>query len=128
MRRFAPAEKAFSRLIDRVPDDPMIKVEREFFVTYFRIGNYKTVLSAIAALPPSLTGDPQILTYRLNYLLLDGDLVQSNPHGGTTQRSRVHILRLCVRADARGLLYARADGAPCKCRGGFALAVYRAGY
>jgi serine/threonine protein kinase/tetratricopeptide (TPR) repeat protein len=78
VRRFSALEEVFNRLIDRVPDNPIVRVSKEFSITYLRTGNCATVLSAIAALPASMAGNRRVLTLRLNLELADQDWVQAN--------------------------------------------------
>jgi tetratricopeptide (TPR) repeat protein len=78
MRQYRASEQAYDRLIELVPNSPMIKVEKELCVTFFRTGNYTTALSALAALPTSMADDRRALTLRLNFVLIDQNWVQAN--------------------------------------------------
>ncbi len=77
VRQFPALEKVYNRLIERLPNNPMVKVDREFSVTFLKTGNYTGLLSAIAALPASMADDRRILTLRLNLVLTDRDWAEA---------------------------------------------------
>jgi serine/threonine protein kinase len=77
VRRFPALEEVYNRLMDRVPNNPMVKVEREFSVIFLKTGNYTTVLSAIAALPASMADDRRVLTLHLNLAVNDRDWAEA---------------------------------------------------
>ena len=57
MRQFRAAEQMFDRLIELRPDQPILRVQKPVFVTFFRTGDDTAVRSAIAALPESMADD-----------------------------------------------------------------------
>jgi serine/threonine protein kinase len=78
VRRFPAAEEAYNRLIGQAPNNPMLRVWKEFEVTYLKTGDCATVLSAIAALPAAMADNRNVLTLRLNLLFADQDLGESS--------------------------------------------------
>ena len=76
-RQFRASEQAYDRLIDLVPDQPMLKVQKEWFVIFMKTGNDAMVLSAIAALPASMTEDRAVLCLRVSFALDNRDWPQA---------------------------------------------------
>jgi serine/threonine protein kinase/tetratricopeptide (TPR) repeat protein len=76
-RQFRASEQVYDRLIDLVPDQPMLKVQKEWFVSFMRTGDDTTVLSAIAALPASMTEDKGVLCLRVSFALDNRDWQQA---------------------------------------------------
>jgi serine/threonine protein kinase/Flp pilus assembly protein TadD len=72
-RQFRAAEQAFDRLIDLRPDQPILKVQKPLYVTYFKTGDDTAVRAAIAALPASMADDRGVLSLRLVFALIDRD-------------------------------------------------------
>jgi hypothetical protein len=70
--QFTAAEKGFDRLIQLLPDQPMLKVEKAL-IPIFKNGDDSVVRSAIEALPASMSDDTGVLTIRLNLALDDRD-------------------------------------------------------
>ena len=77
VRQFQAAAQTYDRLIEQVPNNVAVKVEKEFNINFLKTGNDATVLSAIAALPPSMVDDRRILTLHLNLVLDNHDWVQA---------------------------------------------------
>ena len=71
--QFRAAGQAFDRLIGLRPDEPMLEVQKAFFVTFLGTGNDETVRSAIAALPASMADDDGVLNLRLIFALMNRD-------------------------------------------------------
>jgi TolB-like protein len=78
VRQFHALEEVYNRLIEQLPNNPMVKVDREFSVIFLKTGNYTSLLSAIAALPTSMANDRRVLTLRLNLVLADRDWAEAN--------------------------------------------------
>jgi TolB-like protein/Tfp pilus assembly protein PilF len=57
MREFRAAEEVYDQLINRVPDQPMLKVQKEWFVTFMKTGDNTRVRSAIPELPAATAKD-----------------------------------------------------------------------
>jgi TolB-like protein/Tfp pilus assembly protein PilF len=73
MRQFRAAGEVYDKLIDRVPDQPMPKVQKAWFVTFMKTGDDKAVRSAIAELPVSTAKDRGVLFLSLSFALDDRD-------------------------------------------------------
>jgi Flp pilus assembly protein TadD len=76
-RQFRAAEQTFDGLIELRPDQPILKVQKALFVTFFETGDDATVRSAIAALPASMADDRGVLSLRLEFALVDRDWAQA---------------------------------------------------
>jgi serine/threonine protein kinase len=76
-RQFRAAEQIFNGLIELHPDQPMHKVQKAAFFTFFETGDDVTVRSAIAALPASMADDRGVLSLRLEFALVDRDWPQA---------------------------------------------------
>ena len=72
-RQFRAAEQAFDRLIDLRPDQPILKVQKAFYATFYKTGDDTAVHAAIAALPESMADDRWVLSLRLRFALVDRD-------------------------------------------------------
>ena len=72
-RQFRAAEQAFDRLIDLRPDQPILKVQKPLFVTFYETGDDTAVRAAIAALPASMADGREVLSLRLMFALVDRD-------------------------------------------------------
>ena len=71
-RQFRAAEEAYDRLIELVPDKPMLKVARAFDIAR-QSGDAAPVRSALAAVPASMDDDTGVLCWRLRFALYDRD-------------------------------------------------------
>jgi serine/threonine-protein kinase len=76
-RQFAAAEQIYDRLIRLLPDQPMLKVQKAFNVTFMKTGDGTALWSAVAALPVSIAEDSEVLSLRLNFALYDRDWRQA---------------------------------------------------
>ena len=76
-RQFAAAEKVYDRLIRLLPDQPMLKVQKAFNVTFMKTGDGTALWSAVAALPAPIAEDREVLSLRLNFALYDRDWRQA---------------------------------------------------
>jgi len=72
-RQFRAAEQAFDRLIDLRPDQPILKVQKPLFITFYETGDDTAVRAAIAGLPASMADDREVLSLRLMFALVDRD-------------------------------------------------------
>jgi TolB-like protein/Tfp pilus assembly protein PilF len=71
-RQFRAAEQVYDRLIELVPDQPMLKVQRADNVAR-KNGNIAPVRFALAAIPASMANDTGVLSWRLRFALYDRD-------------------------------------------------------
>lgn len=76
-RRLDAAGQAFDRAIDLAPDQPMLKVQKALYVTFFKTGGNSALRSALAALPPSMAEDQATLSWRLTCILDDHNWQQA---------------------------------------------------
>ena len=76
-REFAAAEKVYDRLIRLLPDQPMLKVQKGFNVSFMNTGDGTALRSAIAALPTSMADDGEVVSLRLCLALNDRDWPQA---------------------------------------------------
>jgi TolB-like protein/Tfp pilus assembly protein PilF len=77
MRQFREAGLVYDQLINKVPDQPMLKVQKEWFVTFMRTGDDTGVRTAIAQLPASMAKDRGVLSLSLSLALNDRDWPQA---------------------------------------------------
>jgi serine/threonine protein kinase/cytochrome c-type biogenesis protein CcmH/NrfG len=71
MRKFDAAAPLYDRIIDLWPNEPLYKVNRAIYTRFYKTGDTSTFWSAIAALPQSTTPDPDIVNWRVWFLLAD---------------------------------------------------------
>jgi tetratricopeptide (TPR) repeat protein len=76
-RQFDRAEQVYDRLIRLLPDQPMLKVQRAFNVTFMKTADGTALQSAVAALPAPMADDREVLSLRLNFALYDRDWPQA---------------------------------------------------
>ena len=76
-RQFDQAEGIYDQLIELLPDQPMLKVQKAFNVTFMKTGDGTALQSAIAALPASMAEDREVLSLRLTLALDDRDWAQA---------------------------------------------------
>ena len=76
VRQFSTAEKELDRLIQLLPDQPWLKVEKTF-IPIFKNGDDGPARSAIEALPASMADDTRVLVLRLCIALTDRDWRQA---------------------------------------------------
>ena len=76
LRQFRVWEQAFDRLIELLPDQPMLKVYKAFWLLA-KNGDRTPVRSALVALPASMAVDTSVLCYRLRFALDSGDWQQA---------------------------------------------------
>ena len=72
-RQFAAAENVYDRLIALAPEQPMLKVQKAFNLTFMQSGNRTAFQSAVTTLPASMAEDRALLSLRLNFALYDRD-------------------------------------------------------
>jgi serine/threonine protein kinase len=73
LRQWSALEKATDRLIELLPDRPILKLEKSTLISIMERGDDGPLRSAIAALPASMVDDPGVLTFRLCVALTDRD-------------------------------------------------------
>jgi serine/threonine protein kinase/Tfp pilus assembly protein PilF len=75
-REYRASEQAFDRLIRLLPDQPTLRIDKAFFVTFRKTGDDTALHSAIATLPPSLRDNRGALSLRMHLAGLDRDWQQ----------------------------------------------------
>ena len=73
MRQFRAAEQVYDRLINRVPNEPLLKVQKAWLITFMKTGNETTVRSALAELPAATAEDRGPLSLNVTLALQDHD-------------------------------------------------------
>jgi len=73
LREFDMLAELYDRLIDALPGDPTIKVDKALAVPYQKYGDKAALWAAIAALPASMANDPVILRHSFCLALDDHD-------------------------------------------------------
>ena len=76
LRQFRAADKAFDRVIELRPDQPMLKIEKALY-SFWENGDDSAVWSVIRALPLSVAGTTDVLSWRLQFALVDRDWDQA---------------------------------------------------
>src|SRR4029077_5124777 len=76
MRQFRASEQAYDRLIELLPDQPMIRVQNAFNAA-MGTGDDTSVRSPLAALPASMADDNSVLCWRLRFALKAHDWRQA---------------------------------------------------
>jgi TolB-like protein len=76
-RQLDAAGYAFDRAIDLAPDQPMLKVQKALYVTFFKTGNNTALRSITAAVPASMAEDRGAVSWRLSCALEDRDWPQA---------------------------------------------------
>jgi serine/threonine protein kinase/Tfp pilus assembly protein PilF len=76
-RQFNRSEQVYDRLIRLLPDQPMLKVQKAFNITFMKTGDASALQSVIAALPATMADDREVLSLRLNFALYDRDWPQT---------------------------------------------------
>jgi TolB-like protein/thioredoxin-like negative regulator of GroEL len=77
MRKFDAAAPLYDRIIDLWPNEPVYKVNRAIYTRFYKTGDTSTFWSAIAALPQSTTSDPDIVDWRVWFLLADHEWAEA---------------------------------------------------
>jgi TolB-like protein/thioredoxin-like negative regulator of GroEL len=77
MRKFDAAAPLYDRIIDLWPNEPLYKVNRAIYTRFYKTGDTSTFWSAIAALPQSTTSDPDIVDWRVWFLLADHEWAEA---------------------------------------------------
>jgi TolB-like protein len=75
-RHFREAEQMFDRLVELVPDQPILKTRKPLFY-YLETGDDSPVRAAIAAFPPSLADDKDALCFKLDFACFARDWSQA---------------------------------------------------
>jgi tetratricopeptide (TPR) repeat protein len=120
--QYSASEKAFDRLIDLLPDWPMIKVEKTV-IPALAIGDEGPARSAITALPASMANDAAVLTFRLNLALTARDWRQGKEiiekfNGGEDNNGFAYGRRP-IPANCYSILIARLQGERPRSNSGF---------
>jgi TolB-like protein/Tfp pilus assembly protein PilF len=72
-RQFEAARQIYEKLINRVPDQPIIKVQKAWLTEFMRTSDDRTVRSALAELPLATAKDRGPLSLYINLALHDHD-------------------------------------------------------
>jgi TolB-like protein/Tfp pilus assembly protein PilF len=116
MRQFRDAGEVYDRLIDLVPDQPSLKVEKQWFVTFMETGDRTKLEAIIDGLHTSALTDPEILSMRLLLTLFDRDwsrtaeLVDQLDKNGTEDNGNFGYAAIPVPAGCYSILLARLQG------------------
>src|SRR5258708_18209316 len=73
MREFRASEEVYDQLINRVPDQPMLKIQKEWFINFMKTGDDSAVRSAVAELPASTATDRGVSSLNIGFALNDRD-------------------------------------------------------
>ena len=76
-RQFAAAENVYDRLIALAPEQPMLKVQKAFNLTFMQWGSRTAFQSAATTLPASMAEDRALLSLRLNFAFYDRDWLEA---------------------------------------------------
>jgi TolB-like protein/Tfp pilus assembly protein PilF len=68
-RQFRAAEQLYERLVNRVPDQPMLKVQKAWLITFMKTGDDSAVRSALAELPAATAKDRGALALEVTLAL-----------------------------------------------------------
>jgi serine/threonine-protein kinase len=122
-REFTAAGKAYDRAIELAQDQPMLEVEKALYIGRQKTGNDTPLRSAIAALPASLAGDRDVLSYRLICALDDRDWKQVlqllDKMNGGDDEGYFSYAPVPVPIDCYYILLARLQGEPPNTNPGF---------
>jgi hypothetical protein len=116
MRQFRDAGEVYDRLIDLVPDQPSLKVEKQWFVTFMETGDRTKLEAIIDGLHTSALTDPEILSMRLLLTLFDRDwsrtaeLVDQLNKNGAEDNGNFGYAAIPVPAGCYSILLARLQG------------------
>jgi TolB-like protein/Flp pilus assembly protein TadD len=69
MHQFKAAERVYDQLIDRVPNEPMLKVQKAWLLSFMRTGDDTAVRSVIAELPTATAKERGILSLSITLAL-----------------------------------------------------------
>jgi serine/threonine protein kinase/tetratricopeptide (TPR) repeat protein len=113
-RQFDAAQRAYDRLIELVPDQPMFRVQRAYFGA-MKSGNDTELGSALAAVPTSMSGDIGVLSWRLRFALNRRDWQQAKEliekmKGGEDDGMFGYMLHLPLPIGCYSILLARLQG------------------
>ena len=70
-RQFRAAEQVYDQLINLVPNQPVLKVQKAWLITFMRTGDDSAVRAAIAQLPASTAEERGVLSLRLEFAVAD---------------------------------------------------------
>jgi TolB-like protein/Tfp pilus assembly protein PilF len=116
MRRFRDAAEVYDRLINLVPDQPSLKVEKQYFVTFMETGDDTKLEATINELRASAPTDLELLSMKLTLALLDrdwslaGELVQQLEKNGGEDNGGFSYAAVPVPAGCYSILLARLQG------------------
>ncbi len=116
LRQFKAAREVFDRLIKLVPDQGALKVEREWYTTFFETGDDTKLKAAIGELPESVSTDRDIVSTSLSLALLNRDwsrasqLVDQLQKNGGEDNGDFGYAGNAVPAGCYSILLARVQG------------------
>ena len=76
-REVRAAERAFDRLLELQPDQPMLTAQKAIYAGFMKNGDDSAIWSAIGPLPSSAGGTTAALPLRLSFALVDRNLDQA---------------------------------------------------
>jgi TolB-like protein/Tfp pilus assembly protein PilF len=116
VRQFQAAGEVYDRLIKLVPDQPALKIEKEYFTTFMETGDDTKVLAAIGELPNAASTDREIVSMNLALALLNRDwsrasqLVDQLEKNGGKDNGNFGYAAIPVPAGCYSILLARLQG------------------
>jgi TolB-like protein/Flp pilus assembly protein TadD len=116
MRQFREAGEVYDRLISLVPDQPSLKIEKLYFLTFMETGDVTKLQAAIDALYTSAQTDREIVSMSLTVALLKGDwaraaeLVDKLAKNGGEDNGDFGFAAVPVPAGCYSILIARLQG------------------
>jgi TolB-like protein/Tfp pilus assembly protein PilF len=116
MRRFRDAGEVYDRLINLVPDQPSLKVEKQYFVTFMETGDDTKLEATINELRASAPTDLELLSMKLTLALLNrdwslaGELVEQLERNGGEDNGGFSYAAIPVPAGCYSILLARLQG------------------
>jgi len=73
MREYQAADQVYDHLIALLPDQPALRIDKAYFITFRRTGENNAIYSAIAAFQPSALDQTYVLSYELILALQSRD-------------------------------------------------------
>jgi TolB-like protein/Flp pilus assembly protein TadD len=116
MRQFHEAGEVYDRLISLVPDQPSLKIEKLYFLTFMETGDVTKLQAAIDALYTSAQTDREIVSMSLTVALLKRDwsraaeLVDKLAKSGGEDNGDFGFAAVPVPAGCYSILIARLQG------------------
>jgi TolB-like protein len=116
LRQFNAAREVYDRLIKLAPDQPALKIEKEYFTTFMETGDDTMLQAAIGELPNSASTDREIVSMSLALALLNrawsraSQLVDQLQKNGGEDNGNFGFAAIPVPAGCYSILLARLQG------------------